>query len=102
MALVLSVIKGSKSAIGGSAKPSSIHEVTGTTKTEAAPVLRSGNAGAIYFAVNGTAYGPAGEGASVVKNIALSQDALTETYSVANVEQDQALATYVAELQLSQ
>ncbi|MBT2131191.1 helix-turn-helix domain-containing protein [Aliiroseovarius lamellibrachiae] len=71
-------------------------------KTEAAPVLRSGNAGAIYFAVNGTAYGPAGEGASVVKNIALSQDALTETYSVANVEEDQALATYVAELQLSQ
>lgn len=71
-------------------------------KTEAAPVLRTGNAGGIYFAVNGQAFGPAGASGSVVKNIALSPDALSETYSVADLSQDQALATYVAELQLAQ
>ncbi|WP_424943386.1 DUF4115 domain-containing protein [Aliiroseovarius crassostreae] len=71
-------------------------------KTEAAPLLRTGNAGGIYFAVNGQAFGPAGASGSVVKNIALSPDALSETYSVADLSQDQALATYVAELQLAE
>ncbi len=41
-------------------------------RTEQPPTLRTGNAGgAVFFAVNGTVYGPAGEGASVVKNVAL-------------------------------
>ncbi|NRP11589.1 hypothetical protein XMM379_002498 [Aliiroseovarius sp. xm-m-379] len=67
-------------------------------KTESAPVLRTGNAGGIYFAVNGQAYGPAGASGSVVKNIALSSDQLTESFAAADLSQDQALATYVAEL----
>lgn len=71
-------------------------------KTESAPVLRTGNAGGIYFAVNGEAYGPAGASGSVVKNIALSSEGLTENYATADLAQDQALATYVAELQLAQ
>ncbi|MCI2398701.1 helix-turn-helix domain-containing protein [Aliiroseovarius subalbicans] len=71
-------------------------------KTENPPLLRSGNAGSVYFAVNGTAYGPAGDGPSVVKNVALSQEALTEAYSVADLAKDRDLATYVAELQLAQ
>ncbi|GHE86816.1 4-hydroxy-3-methylbut-2-en-1-yl diphosphate synthase [Aliiroseovarius zhejiangensis] len=70
-------------------------------KTEQAPVMRTGNAGSVYFAVNGTAYGPSGDGPSVVKNVALSQEALTEAFAVANMENDADLATYVAELNLS-
>lgn len=71
-------------------------------KTEQAPVLRTGNAGSVYFAVNGTAYGPSGDGPSVVKDIALSQDALTEAFALADLEGDADLATYVAELQPAQ
>ncbi|MCK8462638.1 helix-turn-helix domain-containing protein [Aliiroseovarius sp. S1339] len=71
-------------------------------KTEQAPVMRTGNAGSIYFAVNGTAYGPSGDGPSVVKNIALSQDALTETFALADLANDADLATYVAELTVAQ
>lgn len=68
-------------------------------KTEQAAVLRSGNAGSIYFALNGAAYGPAGEGASVVKNIALSHDKLLANYALADLEGDAELATVVAALQ---
>lgn len=68
-------------------------------KTEQAPVLRSGNAGSVYFAVNGSAYGPAGDGPSVVKNVALSQDAVLENFALADLEGDADLATVVAELQ---
>ncbi|WP_371169994.1 DUF4115 domain-containing protein [Aliiroseovarius sp. 2305UL8-7] len=71
-------------------------------KTEQAPVMRTGNAGSVYFAVNGTAYGPTGEGASVVKNVTLSPDALTESFALADLESDADLATYVAELNVAQ
>ncbi len=66
--------------------------------TEQPPVLRSGNAGSVYFAVNGVAYGPAGSGPTVVKNIELSAEALTQAYSPADPSRDADLATYVAEL----
>ncbi len=69
---------------------------------EAPPVLRSGNAGSVYFAVNGTAYGPAGEGPSVVKNIALSPEALSGAYAVADIEADAALADFIAVAQAQQ
>ena len=65
-------------------------------KLEAAPTLHSGNSGSVYFAVNGTAYGPAGEGTSVAKNVVLAPDALTEAYAMADPEADQALADFVA------
>jgi hypothetical protein len=65
-------------------------------KTEEAPLLRSGNAGSVYFAVNGQTYGPAGVGASVVKNVALSVESLTTTYAVADLGADSDLAEYVA------
>lgn len=65
-------------------------------KTESPPVLRTGNAGSVYFAVNGTAYGPAGEGASVVSDIALAPEALSERYAAANPEADADLASFVA------
>lgn len=71
-------------------------------KTEQAPVMRTGNAGSVYFAVNGTAYGPSGDGPSVVKNVALSQEALTEVFAIADLANDADLATYVAELNPAQ
>jgi cytoskeletal protein RodZ len=65
-------------------------------KTEEAPLLRSGNAGSVYFAVNGQNYGPAGVGASVVKNVALSVEALTTAFAVADLTADSDLADFVA------
>lgn len=62
---------------------------------EEPPVLRSGNSGSIYFAVNGQAYGPAAPGAQVVKNIALSPEALTEKFTVADLSGDPDLAAIV-------
>ncbi len=65
-------------------------------KTESPPLLRTGNAGSVYFAVNGAAYGPAGEGASVVSNIALAPDALSERFAAADLDSDADLASFVA------
>lgn len=65
-------------------------------KTEEPPLLRAGNAGSVYFAVNGENYGPAGVGPSVVKNVALSVDKLKQTYPVADLTADKDLAAYVA------
>lgn len=62
---------------------------------EDAPTLRAGNSGSVYFAVNGKTYGPAAPGASVVKNVALSADALTQTYAEADVSGDADLARFV-------
>lgn len=65
-------------------------------KMENPPLLRTGNAGSVYFAVNGTAYGPSGEGASVVKNVALGSVELAEAYQVADMAADADLAKFVA------
>ncbi len=58
--------------------------------------LRAGNAGSLYFAVNGATYGPAGTGPSVVRDVALSADALTEVYAVADLSQNAELARFAA------
>ncbi|MCU0817054.1 MAG: DUF4115 domain-containing protein [Cypionkella sp.] len=55
---------------------------------EEAPVLRAGNSGSVYFAVNGKAYGPAAPGAQVVKNLPLSAEALTERFALADCTVD--------------
>jgi cytoskeletal protein RodZ len=62
---------------------------------EEAPLLRAGNSGSVYFAVNGRTYGPAAPGASVVKNVALSADALTQTFAEADLSVDADLAKFV-------
>ncbi|GLO69907.1 4-hydroxy-3-methylbut-2-en-1-yl diphosphate synthase [Phaeobacter inhibens] len=71
--------------------------------TEEAPLLRTGESGAIYFAVNGAHYGPVGDRGRVTKNVVLSSDALTERFALADLSEDRnsALATLVAELQAS-
>jgi hypothetical protein len=68
-------------------------------QTEEAPSLRVGESGAIYFKVNGQHYGPAGARGTVTSNLALSVDHLTATYSVADLDNNQELASAVAALQ---
>lgn len=68
--------------------------------TETPPVLRAGESGAIYFAVNGQHYGPAGPFGVVTKNIALSAEALRDTYALADLTQDRDLARMVAEAEI--
>nr|WP_236635876.1 RodZ domain-containing protein [Paracoccus aminophilus] len=65
-------------------------------KLEEPPILRAGNSGAVYFAVNGKTYGPAAKGAQVVKNVVLSADSLTEKFAFADVTKDPQLAEMVA------
>ena len=66
--------------------------------TEEPPTLRVGESGAVYFAVNGQHYGPAGTRGSVTADLALTPETLTERYSVADIAADQDLMQYVAEL----
>lgn len=65
-------------------------------KLEEAPVLRTGNSGAIYFGVNGRTYGPAAPGPKVVKNVELSPDALTQNFAFADLTKDPELAQMIA------
>ncbi len=64
-------------------------------KTVEAPTLKVGESGALYFAVNGQTYGPAGADGSVTKNLMLSPDTLTAAYAVADLTQDADLARFV-------
>ncbi|MBW6506631.1 MAG: helix-turn-helix domain-containing protein [Rhodobacteraceae bacterium] len=65
-------------------------------KLEEPPVLRAGESGAVYFAVNGTTYGPAGAPGAVTKNIVLSPEALSSAYALADLSRDGDLARMVA------
>ena len=64
--------------------------------TEEPATLRAGNAGSLYFAINGTTYGPAGNGPEVIKNVSLAPDALSVAYSVADAAADADLARFIA------
>ena len=46
--------------------------------------------------MGGEAYGPAGDGPSVVRAVALSIDAVKEAYEVADLTQDADLARFTA------
>ena len=59
---------------------------------EDAPRLRSGNSGSVYFLVNGQTFGPAAPGANVVRNVALTAENLSTTYTVADLSVDADLA----------
>lgn len=67
--------------------------------TEDPAALRVGESGAIYFAVNGKTYGPAGPNGQVTSNVSLAASSLTQAYSVADLTQDADLARMVAQLQ---
>jgi len=57
-------------------------------QTEDPATLRIGESGAVYFAMNGTHYGPVGPSGQVTSNVALSVDTLSENYAVADVTAD--------------
>jgi cytoskeletal protein RodZ len=57
-------------------------------EADAAPLLRSGNAGSIYFVVNGVTMGPAGPGATIARDVELSADAITTSYAMADAAAD--------------
>ncbi|MDU8942008.1 helix-turn-helix domain-containing protein [Ovoidimarina sediminis] len=65
-------------------------------QTEEAHSLRAGNAGSLYFTVGDQTFGPAGDGASVVRDVALSATVLPQTYALADPEADADLARFVA------
>jgi cytoskeletal protein RodZ len=65
---------------------------------EEAAVLRAGNSGSLYFVVNGQSYGPSAPGAQVVSNIALSPEALTQKYSLADLTADEDLTRFASEV----
>ncbi len=67
--------------------------------TEEPPTLRVGESGAVYFTVNGRHYGPAGPKGSVTSDLPLAAAELSTRYEIADLEQDQDLLRYVAELQ---
>ncbi|WP_114286748.1 helix-turn-helix domain-containing protein [Candidatus Halocynthiibacter alkanivorans] len=64
--------------------------------TEEAPLLRAGNAGSVWFSVNGETYGPAGKAGGVVKNVELDADALKLAYNVAEITPDSTLARTIS------
>ena len=67
---------------------------------EQPPVLRTGNSGAVYFAVNGQTYGPAAPGAQVVSGIELAPASLTDRFALADPQADPELAQIIAMAQL--
>lgn len=63
--------------------------------TEEPATLRVGESGAMYFAVNGTHYGPVGPRGVVTSNVELTSQSLTQTYAVADLTADDDLAEIV-------
>jgi len=70
-------------------------------ESEEAPLLRSGNAGSVYFAVNGVTMGPAGPGATIARDVELSADAISTNFAMADTTADPDLPE-VAALVLAQ
>ena len=58
--------------------------------------LRTGNSGAVYFAVNGRTYGPAAPGPQVVKGVELSANSVTAKYAFADLTADPELAQMIS------
>ena len=56
--------------------------------TEEPPVLRAGMSGSLYFKVGTEVYGPAGSGTTTVRDVALTVDAVSQDYAVADLSAD--------------
>ncbi|WP_149755692.1 helix-turn-helix domain-containing protein [Roseivivax sediminis] len=67
-------------------------------QTSEPPTIRSGNAGAVYFAVNGETYGPYGSTGAIADNLALTVAEVTQTMRPADPAQNAVLGQAVAEL----
>ncbi|WP_238371159.1 helix-turn-helix domain-containing protein [Heliomarina baculiformis] len=69
--------------------------------TEEPPTLRTGESGAIYFAMGEKFYGPVGEAGAVTSNLPLSIASLQETYLPADMQRDEGLIRYAEALGLA-
>lgn len=67
-------------------------------QTEQAPTIRTGDAGAIYFAVNGQTFGPYGGNGQIADNLALSPQVVSDKMAVADLTENATLASIVAQL----
>lgn len=67
-------------------------------QTEQPPTIRTGDAGAIYFAVNGETFGPFGANGQVADNLALAEDVVTQQFAIADLTTNAVLSKVVAEL----
>lgn len=54
-------------------------------EADAAPRLRAGNSGSVFFVVDGQVFGPAGPGTSVAKRVSLAAADLAQSYQRAEV-----------------
>lgn len=66
--------------------------------TEEPSVVFSGNAGGVYFEVNGQTYGPYGQSGQFGRNLALDGTAISDRLQVADLTQNRQLQTIVAQL----
>ncbi|TVP73279.1 MAG: helix-turn-helix domain-containing protein [Rhodobacteraceae bacterium] len=64
-------------------------------QSDAPATLRAGNSGSVYMLVDGQPFGPSAPGAQVVDQIALSPEAVTERFSLADLSGDSALRDFV-------
>lgn len=62
--------------------------------TEEPPTLRTGESGAIYFAMNDKFYGPVGETGAITSNLPLEIAGLQETYLPVDTDTDEGLVRY--------
>ena len=69
-------------------------------QTDQPPTIFSGNAGGVFFAVNGQTFGPYGSTGQFGRNLALSPAAIQQQLQVADLSANLTLARVVAELNL--
>ena len=70
--------------------------------TEEPPTLRTGESGAIYFAINNRFYGPVGQTGAITSNLPLTIAGLTETYGPVEIGTDEGLVRYAEAQGLAQ
>ncbi len=63
-------------------------------QTEQPPILRTGNAGSVYFLVDEEIYGPLGEGPTVVDDVIMGADEVVASLVVADPAGDSQLAEF--------
>ena len=67
-------------------------------QTEEAPTIRTGDAGAIYFAVAGRTFGPYGGSGAVMDGLALAPGNVTQQFAEAEIAPNSVLERAVAEM----
>lgn len=66
---------------------------------EAAVIERAGNSGALFFAIGGEVFGPAGNAGSLAKGIDLSPEVIRDTYAVYEASEDLTLLTFLGDIE---